>query len=155
MVSWAGGNGSHDQTVICDSYNHRMTVSVNSAAMHYYHAGQYVSAIVSVKDTAASTWTTYSKYPVGGWVYPNYLGDAILGASGTEYDWEYPVRNVGTFQVALNAGRSYQVYVTYYYYNAGQVVAVDGHATDNYRTISIGYSGQIALTTFSTVSCKG
>jgi hypothetical protein len=153
-VSWPNG-GSHDQSVSCDSYNHRMSVSISAAAMFYYHAGQYVSAIVMVKDTASTTWTTYSNYPVRGWVYPTYLPDPILGASGTEYDWEYPMRNLGALTVSLNAGRSYQVYVYYYYYNAGRVVAVDGHATDNYQTISMGSSGRLALTNYSTVSCKG
>jgi len=155
-VSWPALGGTHDQNVYCDAYGHRLTVTVFAAPMWYHHNGQVVQAIVYVKDTRVTQWTIYNNYPVVDKVMPNYLGSAILGASGTEADWEYPMRTLGSFSVPVLAGHAYQVYVYYTYYNdARQVVASDMHPTSSYTSGYWGYSGRVWIPTSSAVSCNG
>jgi hypothetical protein len=153
-VSWPTLGGSHDQNVSCDAYNHKLTVSPFAAPMWYYHSGQVVQAEVYLHDTRVTGWQTFPGHTLVRRVPVTYLGNPILGSSGTEADYEYPMSSLPTLTVTGMAGHSYQVYVYYTFYNeARQIVATDMHATSLYTSGYWGVSGTTWIPTSSTVSC--
>ena len=153
-VMWPTLGGTHDQTVSCDLYNHQITITAFAAPMWYHHAGQVVKAEVYLRNTRVTTWQTFGAYFAVDKVMPTFLGSAILGSSGDETDWQYPMSALPTLTFNTSAGQSYQVYVNYTYYNdARQVMVTDMHATSQYTSGHWGVSGRVWIPTSSTGSC--
>jgi hypothetical protein len=154
-VQWGSLGGVHDQLVSCDLYAHTLSVTPIAGPMFYYHAGQVVQADVYIHDTrwAAAQWQHNFMASIAK-VFPVSLADPILGASGTEADWQYSASVLPSVTITGLAGHSYQVYVYYTYFSdSRQVVATDMHATSYYSSGHWGFSGSTWIPTSSVSSC--
>jgi hypothetical protein len=154
VVSWPNLGGIHDQVVTCDRYNHRITITPQAAPMFGYHGGQVVRADFWVADYGFNNWTSYPNLMLATRVLPAYIGNAILGSTGGEYDYQYNLSGLGTVTINGNPGHNYVVAVNYTYYNAArQVVATDMHSTSSYSGGYFGFSGTTWIPSSSTVAC--